>query len=514
VSRRHQVVTLSAADVTPLCERMAALLAFRAATVAMLAVLGLLTGVPVTTTLDPLAAAYLVGTAALTVLCRVSHRSLRLVAFAAGLVADAVFLDHRHGVLEEAGLSPPTHSVIAALLVAVCLLGSVRSGLGLAAMLSVLPWLVRDEPAAGLSVELLALWAVVAATAAAAAVHQREARRRHRDVAALQALATSLHHDASPAAVGSRVLDFAAGHLGVRCGAVVSEQGGSLHLVAGHGVAADLLPGTGPSPALALAALSRGPTVHPPVDRGREPWLGALLPGARRLVAVRLDVGLQERTWLLLELPGRRGGPVERHWTALLGQVAAMSALALDRVRLLADVTVRASHDPLTGVPNRRALDELLDQLTARHRRAGDGFAVVMVDVDRFKAINDTLGHATGDAVLRRVAATLRGQLRADETVARYGGEEFAVVLPGADTAAAAAAAERLRLALHGIDEPVTVTASFGVAAVPGDARTGTDAIALADTALLRAKHDGRDRVAVAAGDPRVAVAPRRPGGQ
>jgi diguanylate cyclase (GGDEF)-like protein len=198
----------------------------------------------------------------------------------------------------------------------------------------------------------------------------------------------------------------------------------------------------------------------------------------------------------------------------LLGQVAAMSALALDRVRLLADVTVRASHDSLTGVPNRRALDELLDQLTARHRRAGDGFAVVMVDVDRFKTINDTLGHATGDAVLRRVAATLRGQLRADETVARYGGEEFAVVLPGADIAAAAAAAERLRLALHGIDEPVTVTASFGVAAVPGDARTGTDAIALADTALLRAKHDGRDRVAVAAGTPRVAAVPRRPGGQ
>ncbi|MGF1662642.1 MAG: GGDEF domain-containing protein, partial [Kineosporiaceae bacterium] len=272
-----------------------------------------------------------------------------------------------------------------------------------------------------------------------------------------------------------------------------------------------------PSPVLALAALSRGPTVHARPGPRREPWLGALLPGPGRLLATRLDIGLQERTWLLLDLPGRRGGPVERHWTALLGQVGAMSALALDRVRLLAEATVRASHDPLTGVPNRRVLDELLDRLTARHRRTGDGFAVVRVDVDRFKSINDTLGHATGDAVLRLVADALRAQLRADETVARYGGEEFAVVLPGADAAAAAAAAERLRLALHAIDRPVTVTASFGVAAVPGDAGTGTDAIALADAALLRAKQEGRDRVAAAAPAAPAARAPvashRAPGG-
>jgi diguanylate cyclase (GGDEF)-like protein len=429
----------------------------------------------------------------------VTRRPLRVAAFTAGLVADGLFLDHRHGLLEQAGISSPVHAVIVAFLVAACLLGSVHAGLLLAMLLSTLPWLIRGMPAHRSPGELLALWTVVTATAAAASVHQREAQRRRRDAEALQGLATALHHDTDLRAVAVRVLTFGVRHLRAPRGVVVTEHGDSREVVAAHGSprvppAAEV---SGASPLLSLATLTGGPTVHLRADLRRERWLEAVLPGAVRLLVTRLDVGLQERTWLLLDLRGRRGSPVERHAVTLLGQVGAMSALALDRVKLLAEATVRASHDPLTGVPNRRTLDELLDRLTARHRRTGDGFAVIMIDVDRFKSINDTVGHAAGDEVLRQVAATLLGQLRTDETVARYGGEEFAVVLPGADTTAGAAAAERLRVALHRIDQPVGVTASFGVASVPGDARTGGAVIALADAALLRAKHEGRDRVAV-----------------
>ncbi|MGF1663385.1 MAG: hypothetical protein ACFCVG_13125, partial [Kineosporiaceae bacterium] len=231
VSRRPPVVPPAGADAAPLGERMAALLAFRAATVVVLAALGLLTGVPSAATPDLAAVGYLAASAALTVACRTGRRPLRRAAFAAGLLADGLFLDHRHGLLDESGHSPGI--VVAAFLVAVCLLGSLRAGLALAVLLSVLPWVTREAPAGASPPELLALWTVVAATTAAAAIPQREARRRRRDAEALQRLATALHEDATPGAVAARVLGFAAAHLGAARAAVVSEHGRSLRLVAG-----------------------------------------------------------------------------------------------------------------------------------------------------------------------------------------------------------------------------------------------------------------------------------------
>lgn len=496
--------------VAPPCVRTASLLALRAWTVVVLAVLGWHGGVAPAVTVDVVAGAYLAVGAGLTVLCHSGRRRLRQAAFAVGLVADALFLGLRHDQLSGPGTASSVHVVVAAFAVAVCLLGSLRAGLALTALLSVLPWVVGAPGGRSLA-DLVALWAAVVTAAAAAWVPLREARRRRRDAEGLRGLATGLHRDTTRRAVAERVVEFGAEHLGAPRAAVVDQRGDHLELLAGHGTSQVPSAVPGASPLLALAALADRPTRHRPPDPRREPWLTAVLPRARHLVVARLDVGLEERTWLVLEPPGRRPAIAGRRVPAVLDQVVATSALALARVRLLAETTARASRDPLTGVANRRTLDELIDQLTARHRRSGDGFAVVMADVDRFKAINDTLGHATGDEVLQQVAAVLRAELRADESLARYGGEEFAVVLPGADTAAAAALAERLRLALHSITHPVPVTASFGVAAVPGDAATGTTATALADAALLRAKQEGRDRVAVAA--PAVGALARPVGG-
>ena len=166
------------------------------------------------------------------------------------------------------------------------------------------------------------------------------------------------------------------------------------------------------------------------------------------------------------------------------------------KMRAEDEVRQQALTDDLTALPNRRALDEAMRQALAEAARRGVGFAIVMADVDRFKAVNDTFGHHAGDAVLRGFASRLRAALRAQDSAFRHGGEEFCVLLRAAGAAEARALAERLR---EGLVQPATdtmhaLTASYGVAVWhPGD-----DADALfsrADRALYRAKASGRDRV-------------------
>lgn len=151
--------------------------------------------------------------------------------------------------------------------------------------------------------------------------------------------------------------------------------------------------------------------------------------------------------------------------------------------------------DELTGLPNKRALRDRLTIL-AREGRRGRKFATVVVDVDHFKAVNDTYGHPTGDAVLRHIGQTLRAQVRSTDFVARFGGEEFVVLYTDVDESVAAALAEHLREAIATSASPVRVTASFGVCGNAGDlAGDGEAMIARADEALYRAKRAGRNRV-------------------
>jgi diguanylate cyclase (GGDEF)-like protein len=165
----------------------------------------------------------------------------------------------------------------------------------------------------------------------------------------------------------------------------------------------------------------------------------------------------------------------------------------------------RLSHfDGLTGVANRRRFDEMLRRELARARRQGGALALIMVDIDHFKLLNDHHGHLVGDARLQDVAATLAAcARRGGDLVARYGGEEFAVLLPGADAAEAAEVAERMRAAVEGrgLVSPApygVVTVSMGLA----QAGYGEEAQLLidrADRALYEAKHGGRNRVGLAA---------------
>jgi len=154
--------------------------------------------------------------------------------------------------------------------------------------------------------------------------------------------------------------------------------------------------------------------------------------------------------------------------------------------------------DPLTGMLNRKALAARIAELTQQSRVSGQPIGVIVGDVDHFKRINDSHGHATGDAVLRDVAYVIRKQLRAFDLVYRLGGEEFLILLPGSDVEHALGRAERLRgaVAEASMTAGVNVTMSFGVSASKPEAEFDYDAVfGAADAALYEAKRGGRDQV-------------------
>jgi diguanylate cyclase (GGDEF)-like protein len=159
-----------------------------------------------------------------------------------------------------------------------------------------------------------------------------------------------------------------------------------------------------------------------------------------------------------------------------------------------------ATRDQLTGLLNRREFDRILSEEEERVRRFGHTLALVMVDIDHFKSVNDTHGHPAGDAVLREVARRLAALPRAVDRVARFGGEEFALVLMQTDRSSALEVARRVCAVIE--HEPVLVsdtialnlTASAGVAVLPDDGISGAALVAAADKALYAAKARGRNR--------------------
>lgn len=165
----------------------------------------------------------------------------------------------------------------------------------------------------------------------------------------------------------------------------------------------------------------------------------------------------------------------------------------------VAELRVAAISDGLTGALNRVALEARIAELT--HRPAGrDAVALVMADLDHFKAINDANGHEAGDRVLAEVALRMRGELRAFDAMYRIGGEEFVILLLGTGTDVASAVAERIRASVaRSTAAGVDVTVSLGVAGSASGTQFDYDAtFALADAALLAAKREGRNRVVLA----------------
>lgn len=183
---------------------------------------------------------------------------------------------------------------------------------------------------------------------------------------------------------------------------------------------------------------------------------------------------------------------------------ASQVGLSVANIRLRDALRAQSTKDPLTGLYNRRYLEEMLSREIRRAIRSEQHLSVLMLDLDHFKKFNDAYGHEAGDAVLRETGSFLVRNIRAEDFVCRFGGEEFVVVLPTADLNAAQARAERLRSKLHDLvvmhegRSVGSISASFGVAALPDHGTTEKDLLQAADAALYRAKRAGRDRVELA----------------
>jgi len=177
----------------------------------------------------------------------------------------------------------------------------------------------------------------------------------------------------------------------------------------------------------------------------------------------------------------------------LLEQLASQIAMSVENARLYAQAEEKARVDELTGLLNRRSLDEMLTSEIGRHSRYGGVFSMIILDLDSFKAFNDSYGHLAGDKLLKQIAGIIKEAIRSADQAFRYGGDEFAILLPQTAIDAASQVAERVReqLVARVKSRDIPITASLGLATWPADGIAAVEIIAAADSALYQAKHRG-----------------------
>jgi diguanylate cyclase (GGDEF)-like protein len=428
------------------------------------------------------------------------------------LVVDAAYLSVGTHLTGEG--HSPLHYALLLHLAAVTLLASARTGLALAGLETVLLAGMRAAVGSGrlaetappteapatqqLLILLVVLWIVGLTTGTLAVLNRRELRRRRHDLDALSLLTERVERAARPAAVAQLLLDAVVSTYGLKRGVVLAAQDGQLELLAASEQYRDV-PRSGASPTAERAQAERATQLLRALDPVEDSWLDELLPEAASVLVVPLLGEARPLGVLVLEGGGRVSA--QRRIVSGLERSAAYGALALRNAALMESVQRLAATDGLTGIANRRAFEGTLERELARATRAAEYVSLVLVDLDHFKALNDSLGHQAGDRVLRDAAKALAAECREFDTPARYGGEEFAVVLPGCGPEQAHDIAERLRLAVGAIPSAAgPVTASAGVATFPAHAGDADSLVRAADEALYAAKRAGRDRTSVSVG--------------
>jgi two-component system cell cycle response regulator len=428
-----------------------------------------------------------------------------------------------------AGLGSPVGYLILLQLTTVSLIASWRTGLKLAIWSSLLLLSAYYAQRAGVLAHLgnshvrfdggyrevvirASAYTVIAlVTSTFASINERELRRRRYDLEALAKLARHLVEAQDPTSVAAALLGEVADAFGYERATVFALRHGQLIALAARGL------DSGDELVWRPLDLSGAPYVTRALADGRTARIARSEVGGDAVVracvkahhAIVLPLHTDRALGALVVEHGlRHGSRVERRVLTMLERFCSQSALALGNANLLAQIRDQASTDALTGLANRRALEEGLTRAVGLAGREGQALSVVLMDIDHFKALNDTQGHQFGDQVLQVVGQTLSQLMRASDIAARYGGEEFLIVMPaaGRDDAAAltrrlcSEITRRLRTAVTPDSGELDITMSAGVASFGAHGRTPDELVAAADRALYAAKRAGRDRVEVAGG--------------
>lgn len=486
------------AELVPLADRLSAMQRTRAL-VAVLVLVAVAVGDgsldTSTPRLVPLSALFVALTAGIEAIRRLSGRR-GLPLLSATLLVDGCYL--AAVVVDTGGSASRLLFLVHLHVAATALLVSFRSGLVAASWHGALLvaahelGVVEGEGTRAAVVAAASYLVVAGAVVAFASLNERELRSSRRSATTLVSLGSSLE--------GCRSLDdvtaLGAAHLraglGHRRAAVLVRDHGDWVGACDGGRGAVQLRVLAPSDRGDEELERDGPRLVADVDDASPPCLSRVLPHGHNLAVLTL-VADGVRLGLAVVECGAERPSLSMSELDLLERSVDRIALSVRALQLLADVERLAASDPLTGLPNRRMFELSLGREVARARRSGKPLALCMLDVDHFKAVNDTHGHPVGDQVLRELADALRRAVRDEDVVARYGGEEFAVLLPDAGADDAAVIAERLRAAAGEVGA-VPVSASVGLASLVTVA-DGAELVAAADRALYQAKAKGRDRI-------------------
>jgi len=339
--------------------------------------------------------------------------------------------------------------------------------------------------------------------------HADELEQRGRDMTLLAQMGELLESCQS--------LDEAYGVIAGIAGSLFEGDAGALYGMAPTGTALEVVAAWGTPPPTRQTLY---PTECWALRRGR---LHVVHPGERGLTCAHVEepigvsvlceplVAQTEALGLLHVQLRREAAPAVRaalieDRARLIESMGKQVALALANIKLRSTLRDQSARDALTGLFNRRYMEESLDREIRRAAREGYSLGVLLADLDNFKQLNDAFGHVAGDAVLRRIGRFLAGAVRSEDIACRFGGEEFVLILPKASLDDTCRRAEALRegIKVQRLDEPMTLypttTMSIGVAAYPEHGTAAAQLILAADSAMYLAKGQGRDRVVVAGG--------------